>query len=1084
MSKHNDYVVLVAGDVHADWLLFEMDEAEKGKSNNHKIKDYDQVTAWKSEQRIFIAAVHGGAWIVERFLRMLLPISMCKNIYTYERFNHHKLRSGDSRHVIHQFTTLKKYPKDNKNDNKLMTYRAVPKGYRFTGPQDENDYLHPMLLPDCMLRNNAESVGEANDEGHFSEESKTPSGEESSKLSSGASKVVNAVPDGTDVDESELKAPAKEMTGDIKDANASCNSNDELCTWENDNRITCRYFPGDKRLKRIIVLYDRGNGFWSNNDNGVMSDGKGCANIAKEDWKYLFYCPQDNNVDKYRSLEVAELANIEHIVLSVKNPSVPIKEYTTDDSAKTGNKIVDFIINNEMLGKTSFVIDADDLRKDGAHITRGASWERTAEDTYKLFSLHPFLRAIEKAHKVVIRFGVSGAVVRMQGNGLDRYSIVFDPKCHEQGYADTSAMGVMYPMDAVMTSSLAASIYENLSSGTISAQNPPEECLDNVKLALERCRNYYDHGVNIISKCTDSSKSRGFIEQWDTDSVQDNCPKVPAPRNVERKSTQIGAYSGYDWKEDHTTEMLYDVFINDEGEFGRLYTDGRVSRVICSMVCNRLFKGIINELLNELMRTEVKGVKKEVFSIKTGEYEGRNSRVQGMVGLNLDCEISDLNNYFNSLHAKIKKICSDESDAHCDELKKKQWESLSSRVEKDGQVYRNAIAEMIQMLVMHNHAVVSQDYHNMLFAPVVLNATRSDHFCSHRIAKEFQQNWVMLPTDKQELIQISKGFVKYGYSKNMSPAASASISSNFAIAQFGKMTIVDRSEIETFRSLYALMKNYLKRKNPDRPLCAAVFGPPGSGKSFGVKQLGISSDIPANDVLEFNVSQFESRLDLERALLNVRNVCTPNRTPLVFFDEFDSDHKGEPLGWLKMFLSVMQDGTFAFGGDIMQLGKSILIFAGGTCDNFNQFSRSASKPGSTEYKYFREIKGPDFVSRLRGYIDIAGINPPDVLDVRRCFHYLRRAAIIRTVIEREYPDMIDGNGQAKIDEGVLNALICVSRYTHGARSLSALFDMSNLAGRDSFERSHLPSEHQLAMHLECTDTHDGVQEFIGLLNSK
>ena len=51
-------------------------------------------------------------------------------------------------------------------------------------------------------------------------------------------------------------------------------------------------------------------------------------------------------------------------------------------------------------------------------------------------------------------------------------------------------------------------------------------------------------------------------------------------------------------------------------------------------------------------------------------------------------------------------------------------------------------------------------------------------------------------------------------------------------------------------------------------------------------------------------------------------------------------------------------------------------------------------------------------------------------------------------------------------DGVLRAFLQVPEYSHGARSLEAILDMSHLVGRTHFDPSLLPPLHQLDMHVD------------------
>jgi hypothetical protein len=217
--------------------------------------------------------------------------------------------------------------------------------------------------------------------------------------------------------------------------------------------------------------------------------------------------------------------------------------------------------------------------------------------------------------------------------------------------------------------------------------------------------------------------------------------------------------------------------------------------------------------------------------------------------------------------------------------------------------------------------------------------------------------------------------------------------------------------------------------------------------------------------LDFNLSQFDSADDLVDALHQVRDTSLSGKIPLVFWDEFDTPLDGEPLGWLKHFLAPMQDGAFRQGQLVHPIGRAVFVFAGGTAASIQEFGHDLSD------EQLRSAKQPDFVSRLRGYLDVLGPNPHPVageLDTDR-FYGLRRAILLESMLRRKAPQLVHvraGKQVVDIDSGVLQAFLDVPRYRHGARSMEAVIDMSRLSGLGSYQRSSLPSEAQLDLHVD------------------
>ncbi|MEI9954314.1 MAG: AAA family ATPase [Pseudomonadota bacterium] len=300
---------------------------------------------------------------------------------------------------------------------------------------------------------------------------------------------------------------------------------------------------------------------------------------------------------------------------------------------------------------------------------------------------------------------------------------------------------------------------------------------------------------------------------------------------------------------------------------------------------------------------------------------------------------------------------------------------------------------------------------------------------------------------------------------------------NVPVVEFGKLTVAERDEIEGLRSIRNLLKNYLD--NPgDKPISIAVFGPPGSGKSFGVKQIAEHLD-PNIKILEFNMAQFRSPDDLGQALSRVSSENKGKAVPLAFFDEFDCALNGMQLGWLKYFLAPMQDGTFFGASQTINIGPAIFVFAGGIYSSFERFDPRSEPPDeekgyqlTDDYKAriraFAEQKGPDFISRLRGHMNVLQINaePGSVKHLIRRAIQLRGLLSINGLLRPEDKD----SGMAMVDLAIIYGLLTADDYRHGVRSLEATLRMcSRIDGY--IEIASLPSRAQLNMHVDAEALH-------------
>ena len=286
------------------------------------------------------------------------------------------------------------------------------------------------------------------------------------------------------------------------------------------------------------------------------------------------------------------------------------------------------------------------------------------------------------------------------------------------------------------------------------------------------------------------------------------------------------------------------------------------------------------------------------------------------------------------------------------------------------------------------------------------------------------------------------------------------------VCRYGNLSTVDKEEVENYQTIHLLLEDYVARydtaqKNEMiRPLSVAVFGPPGSGKSFGVNQIALSTGRFA--LTSINVSQYSVPADLFEAL-DEALLCEEGKIPLVFFDEFDSELNGMIRGWLKYFLAPMQDGEYSVNGKLRRIKAAVFVFAGGTASRFREFLPA----DPSEEETFRAVKGPDFVSRLQGILNIKGVNPVSPGDRS---HVIRRAMLMRGQIIRNSTGIYEKeSGLVNISRSMLSALLSVSEYRHGARSLDFILGMSRLSGVSRFTPSCLPVDEQLDLHMDVQD---------------
>ena len=289
------------------------------------------------------------------------------------------------------------------------------------------------------------------------------------------------------------------------------------------------------------------------------------------------------------------------------------------------------------------------------------------------------------------------------------------------------------------------------------------------------------------------------------------------------------------------------------------------------------------------------------------------------------------------------------------------------------------------------------------------------------------------------------------------------------LAQFGELWTFDKEEEEALYNLQHLIECYVGQPSAQRPLCIGVFGAPGSGKSRSVKQIrDVLRNNGENEVslerrhpwISFNLTQVSGPNPLAKQLRYALHGAGPDSIPFVFFDEFDTKLEGAEWGWLSWFLAPMQDAKFEADDRTVICSQAVFVFAGGTANCAADFGRS-------DPSRFRAAKGPDFASRLRATLDVRGTEDPVARDIRRA---------LTIGFELQQARKMTGYPNLSLSDPVVEELLNVGRYRHGARSVAALVEICCLTAvsqstggsgqRVIVRKKHLPSEVLSSLHVD------------------
>jgi len=198
----------------------------------------------------------------------------------------------------------------------------------------------------------------------------------------------------------------------------------------------------------------------------------------------------------------------------------------------------------------------------------------------------------------------------------------------------------------------------------------------------------------------------------------------------------------------------------------------------------------------------------------------------------------------------------------------------------------------------------------------------------------------------------------------------------YANAVIGKFVTCNKGFANVLKGIPKTVEDYLRRPSPSKSLNIVIAAPPGSGKSFLVKQLSEAvrtsfKDEPKVVFDEYHVAAMTDVEDLIDCFRRIQSHNLEGKVPIVFFDEADAQVGGHQI--FAHLLAPMADGKFYHRGHANCLGKAVLVFAGSslfvTDPNTPKPRTKKSQTGATrlpDYKTWADKQEAALKRRLRG----------------------------------------------------------------------------------------------------------------------
>lgn len=747
---------------------------------------------------------------------------------------------------------------------------------------------------------------------------------------------------------------------------------------------------------------------------------------------------------------------------------IPNGETKKDRSKKT---IWQHVYANEALRRRSIVmLDVTSLRED-ISISSGLSWERTVQDTIIELRRHRDHRNFLKFGFVVVRFGLTAALlISNEQNGDSSFTLFFSPEHDDTSFTHLED-GEVLGATAVMV----ASIVEQLSlrcswrKGRAVYQDIGPTLDRALMLAVSRMSKHFELGYG-----QDEAEFERGIHAFPSDAFDDRSDIIQRQvfdeshqfQNLAVQKVQLAPFRSRHWSilgqscqvdlndvADNIVMAGPKVAINTMehpiDDFVRCWIRRTVTKMQESDPKYTLYQPNTHarkvSLAYQLVESLHSMAKEEDYATRRLIGESLHRRLRELVNSLREVPVQKklLEKLANAkMHREAKRLETTVSD-----LKKKVDGEASNLVSKLQEVFSRKLsdrafrAKASELIDRADDLGLSKKARKKLSRLEEADYIVPEAFLGRQLKK--------LILEKEPT---------HGWTSSVSSPVLRLGTPPESGKRDKRLLVIDRKEVESIRAVKRMIEQYListVTSQPERPLSIAVFGPPGAGKSVAVNKIVsmMESTGVKTETKTINLSQLKDIDDLNSHMNEVVKINAARKVPIVFFDEFDSALGERRLGWLKYFLSMMEDGD--------KVKTAVFVFAGGTSDSFEAFSLANRSRSDQEWITFAESKGPDFTSRLSGHVNVIGINPTSPDDD---LYIIRRALTLRFLLCEN--QNLKESDTAKIDRNMLNAFLHVPRYIHGSRSMRKLVELCMSRDQKQVSMSEVPPIHQLDMQVD------------------